>query len=103
MLNKLLFSLITLLACMACTQACNITVLEQNFDKYSGGYRLWDKNMAKADMPGFLFLKASTAGNSMVGEGQYRSTNPKGNSLSCSARHCEARITDVCVLQHKHS
>jgi hypothetical protein len=101
MLSHLSLLLVSMLACMSSVHACGSTVLEQNFDKYSGDYQLWDKTKGQADMPGFVFLKAETAGNSMVGEQQYRVTNPKGTALPWIPRVTAMHVTrDGCSIIH---
>jgi hypothetical protein len=78
-MSSILVLLAAGLASMACVRAaCDAMVLQQNFDKYTGEYQPWDKAMGQQDMPGFKFLKLQTAGNSMAGKGNYRSTNPQG-------------------------
>jgi hypothetical protein len=96
MLNQLSLLLLTVLACMSFASACQ-TVLEQNFNQYPGAYQLWTKEMGKTDFPGFKFLKLQTAANSLVGEGQYRSNNPQGNSLSCVPRATVVYPYLICV------
>ena len=75
MVNMIVLAAV-LLKCAATAYACGGQILAQNFDKYSGGYQTWTKDMGKQDFDGLIFLKFDDFAE--VGDGNLRVKNPQG-------------------------